>query len=170
MEPTLNERVDRLLANARFTTLATHDGRTPWAATVNFVALHRPLRLLWASMASARHSRDIAAERSVAGSIYMTGLPGFGLDGMQYSGTARSIEHESEVIAFHKTFYDLNFPDEAVRQQLLLPPETYFRDGGRRLYLLTVEQYWLLDIDRWLIDMTDQRIEVPAEIQPDRKG
>lgn len=44
---------------------------------------------MWASMAGSKHSLNIAANPVVSGSIFMTGLPGFGLDGLQYQGTAR---------------------------------------------------------------------------------
>ena len=34
-------------------------------------------------------------------------------------------------------------------------------DGPRRFYLLTVNRWWLLDIERWMRDKHDTRIEIP---------
>ncbi|WP_431045364.1 pyridoxamine 5'-phosphate oxidase family protein [Streptomyces sp. P1-3] len=86
---TPSERSRHLLEQARYMTLATSDGTSPWASTVNFVALHAPLRLLYYSLRTARHSRNIDGNPQVSGSIYITGLPGFGLDGAQFTGECR---------------------------------------------------------------------------------
>jgi uncharacterized protein YhbP (UPF0306 family) len=88
----LLERSTSLLDNARFLTLATRSSEESWAATVNFVPLRSPLRLLWYSLRSARHSRHIAENPRIAASIFMTGLPGLGLDGAQLTGTCESVE------------------------------------------------------------------------------
>jgi uncharacterized protein YhbP (UPF0306 family) len=155
----LLERSTSLLDNARFLTLATRGAEEPWAATVNFVPLRSPLRLLWYSLRSARHSRHIAENPRVAASIFMTGLPGLGLDGAQLAGTCESVE--DRVADHHRLYYELNFPDEALRAQWLLPLSEFTVDGPRRFYLLTVSRWWLLDIERWLRDKHDTRIEIP---------
>ena len=60
----------------------------------------------------------------------------------------------------HRVYYELNFPDEAVRAQWLPPLSEFTGDGPRRFYLLTVSRWWLLDIERWLRDKHDTRIEI----------
>ena|ERR1700677_1968535 len=156
-------RAEHLLANGRYTTLATSDGSTAWAATVNFVALRDPLRLLWTSMSAARHSVNIARNPIMSGTIYMTGLPAFPVDGLQYEATARSAEDSEEVQHLHQQFHELNFPDEAVRKEWTLPLGECAGPGMRRFYVADITRYWLLDIDRWLIDQTDTRIEVSIQ-------
>ncbi|GAA1394714.1 hypothetical protein GCM10009639_29160 [Kitasatospora putterlickiae] len=159
----LLRRSEHLLSHARFMTLATTDGSAPWSATVNFVPLRipgGPLRLLYYSLRAARHSRDIEARPGVAGSLYLTGLPGLGLDGAQFTGTCRATDGP-DVAEHHRLYYELNFPDPAVRGEWLLP-ESEFRDAGpRRFYSVRVDRWWLLDVDRWLLDKHDQRVEVP---------
>lgn len=155
----LLERSTSLLDNARFLTLATRSAEESWAATVNFVPLRSPLRLLWYSLRSARHSRHIAENPQIAASIFMTDLPGLGLDGAQLIGTCESVE--DRVAEHHRLYYELNFPDETVRAQWLLPLSEFTMDGPRRFYLLTVNRWWLLDIERWLRDKHDTRIEIP---------
>jgi hypothetical protein len=152
-------RSKALLDGARYLTLATVGADGPWASTVNFVALRGPLRLVWYSLRSALHSRNIAAHSEISASIFMTGLPGFSLDGAQLTGVCDTVENVSE--EFHRRFYELVAPDEAVRAQLALPREEFIRDGPRRFYQLEVRRWWLLDIDRWLADKHDTRFEVP---------
>jgi uncharacterized protein YhbP (UPF0306 family) len=153
------ERVRHLLDNGRFVTLATTDGTRPWASTVNYVPLRAPLRLLWYSMRAARHSRNIAIRPQISGAIHLTGLPGFGLDGAQFTGVARAIGG-AELPELHRRYCALNFPDDETRQRLM-PPEDEFADGGPRgFYVFEVAQTWLLDIDRWLVDKCDQRVAV----------
>ncbi|MFE4512755.1 pyridoxamine 5'-phosphate oxidase family protein [Kitasatospora sp. NPDC056783] len=159
----LLRRSGHLLAHARFMTLATTDGSEPWASTVNFVPLRAPgtpLRLLYYSLRTALHSRNIDRHPRVAGSLYLTGLPGLGLDGAQFTGTCRATDDQG-VAEHHRLYYELNFPDPAVRSEWLLPASDFRGPGPRRFYTVEVDRWWLLDIDRWLVDKHDQRVEVP---------
>jgi uncharacterized protein YhbP (UPF0306 family) len=157
----LAARGEYLLAHGRFMTLATTNGTTPWAATVNYVPLRAPLRLLWYSMREARHSRDLALHPQAAGSIFLTGLPGFGLDGAQFDGPVHTVEG-AQAEEFHRHYYELNFPDVTVRREWELPVEQFRDAGPRRFYYLAVSNWWLLDIDQWLIDKRDQKITAPT--------
>ncbi|MFJ9553927.1 pyridoxamine 5'-phosphate oxidase family protein [Nocardiopsis sp. NPDC101807] len=156
----LAERSNFLIENGRFMTLATQDPEGAWASTVNYVPLREPLRLLWYSLRRARHSQNIHARPMVSGSIFMTGLPGFGLDGAQFTGTASPVTGEDleEVAEF---YYQRNFPDEQTRQEWRLPLTEFEGEGDRRFYFVEIRSWWLLDIDQWLVDMNDQRIAVP---------
>lgn len=159
---TLVERSHHLLANARYMTLASTDGTLPWASTVNFVALHHPLRLLYYSLHTARHSRNVERNSLVSGALHLTGLPGFGLDGAQFIGHCHAAGPEA-VEELHRSYYDINFPDEHTRSAWLLPSSDFHGPGPRRFYVVEVFNWWLLDIDRWLQDKHDQRIAVPLE-------
>lgn len=157
------QRSRRLLGNARFMTLATISPQgEPWASTVNYVCGYRPLRLIWYSMRDALHSRNIAAQPRVSASVYRddpeTGSP-IGLDGGQLSGVCRAVP-DAGVAAVHQQYYALNFPEESLRRQWMLPLEQFRGDGPRRFYELSIERWWLLDIERWLQDKQDRRIEV----------
>ncbi|MFJ2172568.1 pyridoxamine 5'-phosphate oxidase family protein [Streptomyces sp. NPDC101062] len=160
--PELTARSEFLIENARFTTLATHGPDGPWASTVNYVPLREPLRLLWYSLRRARHSHNIETDPRISGSIYLTGLPGFGLDGAQFTATARAVEPD-ELDELSSWYYERNFPDEDVRRQWRLPLDEFRGEGPRRFYLLEVRRWWLLDIDQWLVDKNDQRIDVPLD-------
>ncbi|MGW6741978.1 pyridoxamine 5'-phosphate oxidase family protein [Streptomyces sp. NPDC055025] len=160
--PELAERSHFLIENARFMTLATHGPEGAWASTVNYVPLRQPLRLLWYSMRRARHSRDIEADPRISGSVYLTGLPGLGLDGAQFTATARPVGPD-ELQELSDWYYERNFPDESVRRQWRLPLGEFRDEGPRRFYLLEVHRWWLLDIDQWLADKKDQRVAVPLD-------
>ena len=158
----LTERSDFLIENARFMTLATHGPDGVWASTVNYVPLRDPLGLLWYSLRRARHSRNIEADPRISGSIHLTGLPGFGLDGAQFTAVAKPVGPD-ELDTLSAWYYERNFPDEEVRSEWRLPLDEFRGDGPRRFYRLEVREWWLLDIDQWLVDKNDQRIAVPLE-------
>lgn len=148
-----------LLDNAQFATLATHGEGLPWASTVSYAHLTDPLRLLWYSAGAARHSRNITGDPRVSASIFMTGLPGIGLDGAQLTGTCREVPPEA-LADIHRTFYARKFPEEGERAEWTLPIEEFSGNGPRRFYMLHVERFWLFDVDRWLVDKHDGRVEL----------
>jgi hypothetical protein len=161
----LLQRSALLLRTARFMTLATMSGTgQPWASTVNYIPLiDTPLRLVWYSMRVARHSSNIGAHPAATGSIFRVDLGDaspIGLDGFQFAGRCREIPG-SEVETIHAQYYLLNFPDEVIRRQWTLPIRQFHGDGLRRFYEIVIEDWWLLDIDRWLVDKCDQRIALP---------
>ncbi|MGW7519513.1 pyridoxamine 5'-phosphate oxidase family protein [Streptomyces sp. NPDC054796] len=161
--PLLRERSNVLIENARFMTLATQGADGPWASTVNYVPLREPLRLLWYSLRRSRHSRNIETHPEVSGSLFMTGLDTqLTLDGAQFTATAEAVGAD-RLAELSDWYYARNFPDETVRAQWRLPREEFTGDGPRRFYLLTVHEWWLLDVDQWLVDMNDQRIAVPLD-------
>lgn len=143
-------------------TLASVDPHGAWASTVNYVPLREPLRLLWYSLRSARHSRNLESHSFVSGSIYLTGLPGLGLDGAQFEATARCVA-TTEIDEMAAWYYQRNFTDHDERERWRLPLDQFHGSGPRRFYVATIRAWWLLDIDRWLRDMHDQRISVPLE-------
>ncbi|SDT83166.1 Pyridoxamine 5'-phosphate oxidase [Streptomyces sp. TLI_053] len=152
-------RSTHLLDHGRFTTLATVGEDGPWASTVNFVALRDPLRLLYYSLHRSRHSRNIDARPDIAGSVHLLGTPGFGLDGAQFTGRCEAVP-AAEVPWHRQVYYELNHPDPEVRAAWLLPEPEFTGDGPRRFYVVHVRRWWLLDIDRWLADKHDTRVEV----------
>ena len=161
---TLVARSRTLLDSARFMTLATSGVDGAWASTVNYVALRDPLRLVWYSMRDAAHSQNLRRTPRVSGSIFRTDLGAaspIGLDGAQFVGTAREIP-PGDAVRFRDDYYRLNFPDAAVRAQWSLPLAQFVDGGPRRFYALAVERWWLLDVDGWLVDKEDRRVEVDA--------
>ncbi|WP_141323000.1 pyridoxamine 5'-phosphate oxidase family protein [Myxococcus sp. AB025B] len=161
----LLQRLELLLRTGRFVTLATSaPSGAAWASTVNYVPhISDQVRLIWYSMKDARHSRNIERQEQVSGSIFRTDLETLsplGLDGVQLVGRCHAVEGQ-ELESYRDYYYRRNFPDDTVRQKWLLPPEEFTDKGPRRFYALTIEEWWLLDIDGWLEHMRDQRIDLP---------
>lgn len=162
----LIERSLSLLQSARFFTLASRslDG-VVWASTVNFVPAFSPVRVIWCSMRTARHSENIRQCTQVSGSVFRTDLQGvspLGLDGAQFTGVSREVpEHESAET--HDYFSRSNFPDEALRAEWMPALSEFVGEGKRRFYELEIGEWWLLDIDHWLEARQDQRIAVSLD-------
>lgn len=161
----LEHRAETLLTRAQFVTLATHGTNGVWASTVNYVLLKDPVRLLWYSDHAAQHSRNIAEDGSVSGSLFRTGLvgaeapEGLPVDGAQLAGTCRVIGTE-EIASYHQLYYDLNFPDPDTRARWMLPQAEFHGTGPQRFYELAVERLWLYDAERWMTDQHDTRCSV----------
>ncbi|WP_413733383.1 pyridoxamine 5'-phosphate oxidase family protein [Sodalis sp. RH21] len=157
-------RSEYLLDNARFFNLATSSAvGEPWIATLNYVVKRSPLRLFWYSMAQSLHSQNIRRRAAVSGAIYLTAIPDSplpGLDGAQFTGTAREIER-NECADVHDYYYLHNFPDSRIRAQWMLPLSEFAGAGKRRFYELRLEQWWLLDLEGWRQNKEDCRIPVP---------
>ncbi|AZE47014.1 hypothetical protein C4K04_1322 [Pseudomonas chlororaphis] len=160
----LSQRSRTLLSTARFMTLATASTRgSPWASTINYVCLREPLKLIWYSSRDAVHSRNIADRAGISATVFRSDLgeiSPIGLDGGQLVGECRAIVG-AEVEEIHQHYYEQNFPDVLARQQWMLPIDQFQGEGVRRFYELSIERWWLFDIERWLQDKQDSRVEVP---------
>lgn len=157
------ERSLSLLKNARFFTLASRSlAGEVWASTVNYVPLFTPVRMLWCSMRTAKHSENIRQHAYISGSVFRTDLQGvspLGLDGAQFSGICREIPGHESAEAYH--YFSLNnFPDEALRKEWMPPLDEFVGKGARRFYEVKITEWWLLDIDFWLETRQDRRIPV----------
>jgi hypothetical protein len=104
----------------------------------------------------------------VSGSLFLTGLTGddapsgLPIDGAQFLGECREVTAD-ELPAYHRRYYESNFPDPAVRAQWTLPLDEFRGAGRRRFYRLDIDRWWLYDAHRWTVDKHDTRIEVPVE-------
>lgn len=116
------------------------DGR-PWVCEVHF-AFDDELNLYWVSMGDARHSQEVTANPQVAGTIavqhFLDQMP----RAVSFEGTAEVLEDVTpEHLAF-KT-YVARYPSRAEALQ-----EAYASDdpNGRRIYKVTVSDYYLVDV------------------------
>lgn len=161
-EQTLARRSRRLLGEAKYLTLATvsTDGE-PWSAVLQYAWLADPLRFLFGSAIHSRHSRDIGTRPRVSGSLFVAGGALTDVDGAQFAGTCRELS-TADVERFHGVFYDAVLPDAADRAKWTLPLSELADPAPHRLYLVEVDQWWLVDTRTWAEDRIDRRIRVPA--------
>ncbi|MFC4856963.1 pyridoxamine 5'-phosphate oxidase family protein [Actinophytocola glycyrrhizae] len=161
MTVSLATRTRRLLDEARYLSLATvSTNEQPWSAVLQYAWLADPLRFLFGSAVQSRHSNDIATRPLVSGSLFVAGGELMAVDGAQFTGVCRELT-TAEVQRYHGTFYDAVLPDARDRAEWTLPPSALVAPAPHRLYLVEVEQWWLVDTRTWAEDRIDRRVEVP---------
>jgi len=157
----LAERTRRLLNEAKYLSLATvSTDEHPWSAVLQYAWLAAPLRFLFGSAVQSRHSTDIATRPLVSGSLYVAGNELLSVDGAQFSGVCRELT-TAEVELYHATFYDAVLPDAQDRAEWTLPVSALVAPAPHRLYLIEVEQWWLVDTRTWAEDRIDRRVKMP---------
>jgi uncharacterized protein YhbP (UPF0306 family) len=154
-------RTRAVLESAKYLSLATvSTGEQPWSAVLQYAWLADPLRFLFGSAIQSRHSTDVTTRPRVAGSLFVAGGELLAVDGAQFSGTCRELCPE-EVAEHHATFYDAVLPDARDRAEWTLPVSSLVPPAPHRLYVIEVEQWWLVDTTTWAEDRIDRRVEVP---------
>lgn len=161
-DDSLAGRSRRLLDEAGYLTLATvsTDGQ-PWSAVLQYAWLAEPLRFLFGSAIQARHSRHVAARPQISGSLFVAGGDLLAVDGAQFSGTCVEL-CAADVHRYHARFYDAVLPDARDRAEWTLPAEALLPPAEHRLYLIEVDQWWLVDTSTWAEDRIDRRVQVPV--------
>ena len=163
----LADRTRRILAEATYLSLSTvsADGM-PWTAVLQYAWLPNPLRFLFGSATQSRHSAHVATRPHVSGSLFVAGDAALTeVDGAQFTGTCRELT-AAEVATHHCTFYDAVLPDEASRAEYTLPAEALLPPADHRIYVVTVDRWWLIDTSTWIEDRIDRRIEMPLTALP----
>ena len=116
--------------------LATSIDNKPWVCEVHF-AYDDNLNLYFRSLASRRHSQEIAANPNVAGNIVtqhgITDKP----RGIYFEGTAAMIESDAERASVIKYFRRIGADEAAVEEAK--NPE------GHQFYKVTVSDYYVFD-------------------------
>ncbi|MFI7677540.1 pyridoxamine 5'-phosphate oxidase family protein [Actinophytocola sp. NPDC049390] len=154
-------RTRRLLESAKYLSLATvSTEEQPWSAVLQYAWLADPLRFLFGSAVRSRHSTDVSTRPQVAGSLFVAGGDLLAVDGAQFSGTCRELS-PAEVAEHHATFYDAVLPDARDRAEWTLPVSLLVPPAPHRVYVVEVEQWWLVDTSTWVEDRIDRRVEVP---------
>lgn len=166
----LAARAKRLLDTARYLNLATAgaDG-DPWAATLEYVWFADPLRFVFGSATTSRHSRHLEARPQVSGSMFVTDSSDAGaaissVDGAQFTGRCAEISPD-RLDEYYTRFYETTFPDPQQRAQWQLPAKLLQSPAPHRLYAVEVERWWLIDTRTWADDRIDRRIEMPLDVQ-----
>ncbi|MFJ2651611.1 pyridoxamine 5'-phosphate oxidase family protein [Streptomyces sp. NPDC087420] len=165
----LAERAKRVLDTARYMNLATASaGGVPWAATLEYAWLADPLRFVFGSATSSRHSRHVRARPEVGGSLFIAGRHSAGVDiasvdGAQFSGHCTEIAPD-KLDEYYARFYETVFPDPRQRARWQLRPTLLRSPAEHRLYLVEVERWWLIDTGTWAEDRIDRRVELPLDM------
>jgi uncharacterized protein YhbP (UPF0306 family) len=166
----LAERARRVLNTARYLNLATaSEEGDPWVATLEYAWFADPLRFVFGSAISSRHSRHVRARPQVSGSLFITGSQAAGVDialvdGAQFSGRCAEIPPD-RLADYYESFYETVFPDTQQRTEWQLPSTLLQPPAPHRLYEVSVERWWLIDTRTWAEDRIDRRIEIPLDVE-----
>jgi len=163
-DPDLAARTRRLLDEATYLNLATVSAENePWVAVLQYAWIADPLRFVFGSAISARHSRHLASSPAVSGSLFVAGVGGdtaiTAVDGAQFTGRCSEVATD-DLGRYHSTFYESVFPDAEERAEWTLPQSMLRPPAEHRLYLIEVERWWLIDTRTWAQDRIDRRIEM----------
>ncbi|MFF2412018.1 pyridoxamine 5'-phosphate oxidase family protein [Streptomyces sp. NPDC058092] len=168
----LAERMKRVLDTARYLNLATaSEEGDPWVATLEYAWFADPLRFVFGSATTSRHSRHLRARPEVSGSLFITGSDGAGVDiasvdGAQFTGRCTEIPPD-RLDDYYARFYETVFPEPQQRAQWQLRPMLLQPPAAHRLYLVEVHRWWLIDTRTWTEDRIDRRIEIPLDAHKD---
>lgn len=137
-EGALRERVVRLLQTHHVMTLATHDGRTPWAAAVFYAP--DALDLVFLSKPGSRHGRNLAHDPRCAVTIQRDYSDWPQIAGIQAEGACAELQGAERARA--RALYGERFPvaggaasiPAAIAQALARV--RWYRFRPQRLYLI----------------------------------
>jgi uncharacterized protein YhbP (UPF0306 family) len=122
------------LPNIVHMSLATSKDNKPWVCEVHF-AYDDDLNLYFRSLASRRHSEEIAINPNVAGNIVVQHILGQMPVGVYFEGTATMLQKESDIRAAAEYIKDrLQVGNEIIDDAL---------GGGHQFYKITVETYYV---------------------------
>ncbi len=85
--------VKEYLESARLMQVATSVADQPWACSVYF-AFDDDFNLYWLSKPTRRHSKEIAQNEKVAGTVVLPHYPGDKVRGIQFQGIAKELTGE----------------------------------------------------------------------------
>jgi uncharacterized protein YhbP (UPF0306 family) len=133
------QKITEYLPSVIHMTLAsTGQGGKPWATEVHY-AYDDDLNLYWASMQDARHSREVAANPQVAGTIVKQHGPDDAPLGVSFEGVAEVLHNIDER---HPAFqvYVARLPK---REGMIRAAYADKTDTGLRIYKVKVTDWYL---------------------------
>lgn len=114
--------------------LATVSGSRPWVCEVHF-AYDEKLNLYFRSLASRRHSQEIASNPNVAGNIVRQHALGDYPHAIYFEGTAEMVTDEAAFTELYSYFKQRQNVDESIIDDAK-------KDDGHKFYKITVENWY----------------------------
>ena len=136
----LEKLIRDYLDEAKMMQIATVDVGQPWCCTV-WYAHDKDLNLYWLSSKDRRHSKEIAKDNKVAGTIVIPHIQGSGekVRGLQFQGVASETSGDSQVLgrdlyiekySREKDYHDevLTDPDSEANWYIIKPSQIVLFD------------------------------------------
>ena len=130
IEKVVREYIDKSLHMS----LATVSDGKPWVCEVHFV-YDNDLNLYWRSLASRRHSQEIAKNPNVAGNIVRQHLLEESPHAIYFEGMAELVLGNDEQQAISPLFHKRLDADESILQDAK-------KDDGHKFYKITVANWY----------------------------
>ncbi|MBI4182059.1 MAG: pyridoxamine 5'-phosphate oxidase family protein [Candidatus Aenigmarchaeota archaeon] len=141
-----------ILRDQRYCTLATTDGKRPWAAPLFFAAA--PGKLYFISPIASRHARDLAGNPRVAVAIF---------DSAQQEGAGTGLQIEGSCALVPAKDMQAALACISAKRVSLgkdpLPPGLPLH-GEQRLFCVAIEHVYMPDEAAWAREKIDRRVEV----------
>ncbi len=141
----LNEKAIEILNSNLYFTLATTDGKIPWAAPL-YYCLDEDFNIYFISQMDSLHTRHILKQPNVAFAVFDSHQEEGTGNGVQGSGRVSLLEGKE--VDMGLKYYSTKFID--LKLENLSAPAPY------RLFKLTTERFFILDPHA----ETDKRVEV----------
>jgi len=140
--------VKHIITTSTYLTLATTDGKKPWANAV-FFASDKELNLYFTSYNNSRHIKNILQNPNVSVAIFDSHIvPGTGAQGVQIEATCQRVTGEALPEAI-EVVYTKRFPDQKERAKRDLSAEHFslLDSVGRtdHIYKIVPKHFYILD-------------------------
>ena len=130
--------------------LATSAQGETWIAPVAY-AYDEQFNFYWYSEKTARHSRHIEFNRSVAVAIFNSQASSDEVDGLQIVGIASEVAL-GELPAIAERYFRQSFPDETTRTRWSKPVECFVGDAPQRFYRFQPVKVYKCDTENTSVD------------------
>ncbi len=117
--------------------LATSANNRPWVCEVHFV-FDNDLNLYFRSKPSRRHSKEIAANKNVAGNIVKQHIVGQKPRGVYFEGIAELLNNVGKNDEGYKLYCERFGTDESIIEEAK-------EDDGHKFYKISVKKFYLFD-------------------------
>lgn len=158
-------RAARVVRLGGYLSLATADpAGLPWVAQLQYAWHPQPFSFVFGSSTESQHAADLRQSSRAAAAISLLPAAHERLDGVQLTGTCAPLR-DARLSTMRGRFYTQLFPDPEERLAYELPTSRLAGAAPQRLFELTVERLWLLDLQRWEDEQICARTEVdPSEV------
>lgn len=147
------ETAKSIIRDNLYMTIATSDGKRPWASPV-FYAIDRDYNFYFISSLDSVHARNIAKNPQVAIAIFDSRETGDDANGLQISGAAALVGVKDSLKALSLI---IRKKRPGIKE---LPNIREYRIRERRLFVIRPLKFYIQDNDYWKKHHVDKRVEI----------
>jgi len=150
MNPDRLETAARIIGANRYMSLGTSGRSGSWVAPLAYT-IEPNFDLVFYSAVESLHCQNIATDNRVSGAIFDSREPSDTADGLQFSGRAKIVD-DLDLATVMARYFELSFPDPAVRARWTRDPADFREGAQQRFYRVVLDAVFTLDLDSTKID------------------